>query len=373
MKVIVLGGAGDVGSRAVEDLAASDGVTDVTICDRNVAAAERVAARLGRSGPRVAVVGVDADDHRALVAAIRGHDVAASALGPFHRFERKLVLAALEAGTDYASVCDEWDAARTVLEELPERARAAGCRVVTGLGASPGLSNVGIRFLADRLEPPRRALISVYQPLDAGGGEAVVGHLLFIMSGTVTVWRDGRAVEVRACSESRVVEFPRFGKVRLWNMGHSEPVTLPRFIAGLEEVGFFMGYGAGARALVWPARLGVFSGPRRAGLAARALRSLEALTSRGEPGLGAVRLDVWGRRDGAPAHEMLCGTGQMREVTGLSLSVGAQMLARRELTTSEPGVYAPEGCIEPVAFIQQLRAKGVPAFEDLAMTRPLAP
>lgn len=70
---------------------------------------------------------------------------------------------------------------------------------------------------------------------------------------------------------------------------------------------------------------------------------------------------------------MLCGTGQMREVTGLSLAVGALMLARRELSLAEPGAYAPEACIDPVAFIRHLRGKGVVAFEDLAMTRPLAP
>ena len=40
MQIIVLGGAGDMGSRAVEDLATTEGVRRVTIADRNVPAAE---------------------------------------------------------------------------------------------------------------------------------------------------------------------------------------------------------------------------------------------------------------------------------------------------------------------------------------------
>jgi hypothetical protein len=33
--------------------------------------------------------------------------VAASALGPFYRFETEFVGAAIEAGVDYTSVCDD--------------------------------------------------------------------------------------------------------------------------------------------------------------------------------------------------------------------------------------------------------------------------
>jgi saccharopine dehydrogenase-like NADP-dependent oxidoreductase len=41
MKAVVLGGAGDVGSRAVEDLAAAPDMVEVTIADRNLDAIMR--------------------------------------------------------------------------------------------------------------------------------------------------------------------------------------------------------------------------------------------------------------------------------------------------------------------------------------------
>ena len=372
MKYIVLGGAGDMGSRAVEDLASSEGVTQVTIADRDIARAETIAANLRGARAAVDVVGVDADDHAGLVRAMTGYDVAASALGPFFKFERKLATAAIEAGADYASICDEWEAAEDVLDNLGDVARARGRTIVTGLGASPGMTNVGIRYLASKLDRVRRVEVYVYQPLDAGGGEAVLRHMFHIMTGDVTVWRNKRRVQVRACSEKRRVEFPQFGAIDLWNMGHAEPVTVPRFIEGIDDVSFFMGYGRGARAFVWPARANLFASPRRVDLAVKAVTKLDALLDKGgEPGIGAVRLDVWGTGDDREQHHILCGVGQMRDVTGLSLSVGAQMLGHRELVTTKPGVYAPEGCLVPEMFIARLREKGVEAFEDVAMTRPI--
>jgi len=370
MKIIVLGGAGDMGSRAVEDLVISSGVDLVTIADRNLAAAEKLATSLKGRGAQVKAQPVDADDPLALVEAIRGHDVAASGLGPFFRYETKLASAAIEAGADYASICDDWSAAQAVLAELNGPARSAGRIVLTGLGASPGVTNVGIRYLAGQLDHIRRVDVNVYQPLNAGGGEAVLKHMLFIISGEVAGWRWGREVMMPACVEARTVEFPRYGRIRVWNMGHTEPVTLPHFIHGIEECNFFMGFGRGADLFIWPAKRGLFDSRRRIDLVARFLAPIERLTSGREPAPGAIRVDVWGEKGGEKVQRSLCGVGQMREATGLSLSVGVQMLARKEVLTQEGGVYAPEACLKPDVFLSTMKEKGVEAYEDLAMTKP---
>lgn len=370
MRIIVLGGAGDMGSRAVQDLALSPGVEAVTVADRNAAAAEGVAAALRGRGAQVHARSVDANDQQTLVEAMRGHDVAASALGPFYRFETKLVSAAIETGVDYASICDDWSAALAVLAEFDEPARRAGRIVLTGLGASPGITNVGIRHVAGQLDRIRRVDVNVFQPLSAGGGEAVLKHMLFIISGEVAAWRQGRQVMLPACSEARVVEFPRYGHIKVWNMGHTEPVTIPRFISGLEECNFFMGFGRGASLFIWPARRGLFASDRRIDLVARLLAPIERLTGGREPMPGAIRVDVWGEKGGEEVHRVVSGIGKMREATGLSLSVGAQMLARREILPEEGGAYAPEACLKPEHFLSAMKAKGVHAYEDVAMTKP---
>lgn len=372
MKVIVFGGAGDMGSRTVEDLVSSSGVDHVTIADRDVAAAEKLAAALRGRGASVDVKPVDANDHDSLVQAMQGHDVAASTLGPFYRFEAGLVRAAIEAGTDYASICDDWSAAQTVLTEFDDLARRAGRTIVTGLGTSPGLSNVIVRHLSQQMDRTRRVDVSVFQPLNGGGGEAVLKHMMYIINGEVAAWREGKQVQVPACSEERVVEFPRFGRIKVWNMGHTEPVTVPRFIPGVEECNFFMGFGGGASLFIWPAQRGFFASDDRIDWVARLFATIERLTAGQQPAPGALRVDVWGEKEGERVHRMVCGVGRMREATALSLSVGTQMLARKEITVKEGGVYAPEACVDPLAFVSVMRAKGVEAYEDVGMTRPLS-
>jgi saccharopine dehydrogenase-like NADP-dependent oxidoreductase len=371
LKVIVLGGAGEMGSRAVEDLADAQDVSSITIADRDTERAEELKGRLADSDAEIRVQPIDAHDHDALVGALKGHDVAASTVGPFYVFEAKCVEAAIAAGVDYASICDEWQAVEAVIDRFQQPARERGVTVITGLGASPGMSNLGIRLLAEGLDPVRKAQISVYQPLDAGGGEAVHRHMLYIMSGQVATWRGGRRVEVRACSENTTVEFPTYGRIKLWNMGHSEPVTIPRTFPEIEEVSFVMGFGRGANALVVPAKLGLFGGPRRENIAIGLMKLIDRILPQGETGQGAIRLDVWGNEDGVGVRRMLCGTGEMRNATGLSLSVGTLMLARRDGLTAEKGVFAPEACLNPRTFLGALESRGVHAYEDLEMTKPL--
>jgi len=371
MKIIVLGGAGDMGGRAVEDLAQSEDVELLTIADRNLEQGRVLADRLKGKKARVDFKPIDANDHEGLVEAIRGYDLAASALGPFYIFEAKLVAAAIEAGVNYTSICDDWLAAEQVLNQFDAPARKKGVKVITGLGTSPGISNVGIRFLAQRMDKVHRAEVYVYMPLNAGGGPAVIGHTLFIMSGKIPSWRDGKRVMLKACSEERVVEFPRFGSQKVWNMGHSEPVTVPHFIPGIREVNFFMGFGAGSNLLVWPAKMGLFNSPGRRRVLQGVFERIEHSGSSKEPEWGAVRIEVWGEKDGKAAHETGFGVGQMRNATGLSLSVGSLMLGRNEVLAEEGGVYGPEACFEPGKFLSQMKERGITAYFDLEMKRPV--
>jgi saccharopine dehydrogenase (NAD+, L-lysine-forming) len=243
--------------------------------------------------------------------------------------------------------------------------------IVTGLGASPGLTNMGVAHLAKSFDSVRKVDLGIYQPLDAGGGEAVFAHMLHIMSGQVATFRQGQPRMIPAVSETRDVVFPEYGTIKLWNMGHAEPVTIPRYF-DVDEVNFFMGYGIGAEAFVWPAKAGFFESAAGRKWALKLIVAIENATRGDTPGTGAIRIDVTGSIDGREETRTLCGTGQMREATGLSLAVGTAMLARGELTTTEGGVYAPEGCLDPDAFIRQLAQKGVEAFYDVEMRESVA-
>ncbi len=372
MKFIVFGGAGDMGSRCVEDLAARDEVTRVTLADNNITLARQIAEKVSRQGIEVDAREVDANDYSGLVKAMRGYDAAASALGPFYLFESRLVQAAIEAGVDYCSICDDWDATEAVLEQFHEEAKKKGVTVVTCLGASPGISNISISSLAREMDTARKAEVYCFLPLDAGGGAAALKHGLHIMSGEIVTWSEGRRRMVKACSEARVIAFPGVGKKKVWLMGHSEPATVGRFIPGIEEVSFYMGFGPVTPMVVYPARWGWFKSERRIDSFVRAIQFLERLASGPEPGLGALRIDVWGEKDGDATNKMICGTGQMREMTGLSLSIGALMLGKKEILTADGGVYAPEAILDPDIFFTYFKETGShQIYTDLQMTQPL--
>lgn len=386
MKVIVLGGAGDVGSRAAEEIAlgGNNDVEVVTIADRNEAAAHKVKVRIeqraalslgaGRRAPEIRVAVVDAFHHAGLVAAIKGHTLAASALGPFHLFEVRCARASIEAGVDYCSVCDDWNAAADVIDLLHDVAKERGVVCVSGFGATPGASNVAVAWMASTMDLATDVEISCFQPLNAGGGEAVLRHMLFVMSGTLPVWRDGRKQLVRACGETYRVAFPLFGSVTLWPMGHAEPVTMHRFITSLRNVSYRMGFGFGSRLLVWPAWLGFFKFRFFVWLTVWFFGLLDVILKRFPKGRGALRVDVYGMRNGQRCHELVCGVGEMREVTGVSLAVGALLLGRKQSiphAAGVGGVFAPEGAMKPTMFLREIIRKGFVAYRDVEMRTQL--
>lgn len=373
MKIVVFGGAGDMGSRAVEDLALWEGLDQLTIADRDESAARALADRLRhRARTKIVVEAVDARDHGALVRLMKDHQLAASALGPFYLFESNLVAAAIEAGINYCSICDEWQPAVDLFDSYGRKAAEKGCIILTGLGTSPGLSNIGIRHLTRQLDTVENADVYVYQPLDAGGGPAVVEHMLHIISHPVEYWSAGHPAVAPACSMEETVDFPRFGPIKVWNMGHSEPVTVPRYFPDIHQVRFLMGFGEGSEFFIYPARLGLFRLPGVGKLLARGLKFFESLGDDiPEPTPGAVRIDVTGKLNGKAAQRTLCGVGEMREVTGLSLAVGTRMLAESQLITAAPGVYAPEGLLDPDVFIKMMAERGMTAYHDIGMTQPL--
>src|SRR5450756_672479 len=235
-----------------------------------------------------------------------GQDIVASALGPFFLFETKLVRAALEAGVDYISICDDWCAVQDTIIRFDEPARNQSRFVVTGCGVSPGMSNIAVRLLAGRLDRARRADVLVYMPMDSGEGEAVTQHTLFIFGTVVPVFRDGVTIMLPAGSLHRTVEFPRFGRLKVWNIGHGEPVTVPRHLPELEEVNIMLGLGTGSEIFVALGRLGVFSSPRRIERMAKLALKLP-LPHSNLPVEGALRIDVSGEKDSKPVTLTVCG------------------------------------------------------------------
>ncbi len=112
MRVVVLGGAGDMGSFAVRDLMKQKDVEELTIGDYDEVKGKKLAAELGK---KCKFIRVDANDHEALVEVIKGFEVAVGAIGPFYKNEVNVARAAIEAGGSYVSICVAYDAPPVLL------------------------------------------------------------------------------------------------------------------------------------------------------------------------------------------------------------------------------------------------------------------
>lgn len=372
MRFVVFGGGGDMGSRAVAELATTPGVELVTIVGRTQAAlekarAEALAAQRAAVNPPTANVVIetaDARDHDAVVTLMRRHDVALGALGPFYLYEEPMVKAAIAARTPYVSLCDDAVAAAAALR-YDEAAREAGVTIVTGLGWTPGLTNILAVRSAARLDQTHAVTVAWAGSAQESNGFAVALHTLLIYDGRVTTFADGRHVDVPAGSGGEDVEFPApLGRVRVCHVGHPEPLTLPKYIPGVRSVALKGG-------LVEPTlhRLGVLAG--RLGLArTHGLRTFLAkvlvpliplLSSIGpkRPAVSGTVVRVQGQRDGRPVTIESAVATSMRAMTAVPMAIGALWIA--EGRSRLPGVHPPEapGLFPPNEFLAELARRGV--------------
>jgi len=231
-KIIVLGGAGTMGSEAVKLLLERTDA-EITVADASVKGLKRVEAELGK---KVKTAGADVNDRESLVKLLKGSDVVISTVGPFYKYAAAVIKAAIEARVNMVDIDDDFDATRDSLE-LDEAARKAGVTAIIGMGASPGVTNLVAKLGASRLD--RTDDIRLYwgeSAIDPTGSAAMM-HWFHITAEKVPVFINGKWVEQQGFTQPEVIEFmPPVGKLEVVLTGHPEPVSLPRYIKGVKNV-----------------------------------------------------------------------------------------------------------------------------------------
>ncbi len=345
-----------MGSEAIRDLLTYPEVEQVTIAGRNMDAAHKLVSPLDQ-GSRLKIEHLDITSPGDLRRVLTGHTVAAGALGPFYRFEKPIVEAALLAGVDYVSICDDYDAVEAVLP-LDQKARDQGRKILTGLGWTPGLSNMlackGYRELENVVS------IKIYWAGSAAdsAGLAVILHTLHIFQGKAVSFQDGQHLEVKAGSGREAVEFPPpLGRVYTFQVGHPEPVTIPRYLPGLHQV--FLKGGLVENYLNHLARLigtlnlsNTGTKKQRIGRLVKAL--LPLFPSNKKRSLSGIRVDIAGRRGKKNILLSYTAIDNMRRLTGIPLSIGTYLMGKGEI--KRYGVFGPEaeGALDPDRFLEEL-------------------
>ncbi|MEW5944807.1 MAG: saccharopine dehydrogenase NADP-binding domain-containing protein [bacterium] len=356
MKVVVFGGAGDMGSEAVRDLVETSKVSSVLIADYNEKRAKKLADELGG---KAAAARVDANHHNELVELMKTADVALSCVGPFYRFEKKMVRAAIEARTNYVSICDDFDAAEEAIA-MDGDARQARIVVLSGMGWTPGMSNVLARHGINRLDKAARVNIAWAGSADDSEGLAVIKHTLHIFTGKVPTYMDGKWKNVPAGSGRDMVEFPDpIGKIPTYHVGHPEPITIPHFIEGLQEVTL-----RGSVIPLWLnnvartlARVRITDTPGKRDLVSKMVHTISPLMGLGGKGVSGLRVDVHGEKNGKNATVSYTVADNMKRITGIPASIGAAMVGAGKVTRL--GVVGPEIAIDPDEFLAELKKRKI--------------
>jgi saccharopine dehydrogenase (NAD+, L-lysine-forming) len=288
----------------------------------------------------------------ALAAAVRDSKVVVNLAGPYHLLGTRVLDAAIREGANYLDICDDADVTAQILSR-DQRAAAAGITAITGLGSSPGTTNVLARVAVDFLGFPDETTVDISWIVDhADLSRSVVEHLLHCFATA----RAGQASATPSWEEldPRWVSFPEpVGRQRVVLLGHPEPLTLTR-------------------------ALGVKAATNRGGIAPAEYTHLCWLLARGReqtpPNGQAALWDVFDQFAAALRQPSTrCGSGLVIDVqcrgrrvifrsgstmtmdhaTGLPCAAGTLLLLNK--TFSKPGVFSPES-LDPRSFFEALRS-----------------
>jgi len=374
-KVTVLGGCGVVGTIAAQTLASSGLFSAVAIADREVAQARKLARKLGRG--KASAIELDADSPKSIKKAVEGSSVVLNCVGPFYRYAPTILKAVIESGINYVDVCDDFDATEKLLE-MDKDARKAGVSALIGMGSSPGVANVLVRFCADHLLD-RIEAVDIYhahggEPLE---GPAVVKHRIHSMKMGIPMFLKGRFTTVRMFEESgraleEDVDFADVGRYRVYAYPHPETITLPKHLKGVKRVtnlGLVLppAYAELIKAMV---RLGMADEepiavegrkvvPLEFAVAFILSRRQQLMDEAGlnEP-MGCLKIVVKGFKDGESSTYVfsMSSRGQgMGEGTGVPAALGTILMATGKITRK--GVNPPEACVKPMELLELARSR----------------
>ena len=360
MKILVLGAAGVMGRRAASELARREPVTSLTVAARTAGSARRLAEVLGGAAARTSASSFDITDRSRLVEAMRAADVTVGCAGPSYAVEVDCVRAAIDAGTHYVSLADDDSVTARVLA-LSDAARDAEVTVVSGCGASPGLTNLLVALAADELDDVEEIGISIAVSSADRSGPASALHFVDTMAGDGTEVSDHSVERIRAATGPRLVYFPEpVGWVETFRCGHPEVTTLPTLYPELRTLRCRMGLTE--RAAMDILRAAVASGLLATELNRRAWTRLsepvrpllESLPPRG-PAWTGLRVDVRGSADGRMRTVTYGVADRLTNLATLPLCLAAVEIGGGVAR----GVRTPEQAFDPRSFLNKVIAHGI--------------
>jgi saccharopine dehydrogenase (NAD+, L-lysine-forming) len=373
MRVVLVGGAGEVGAEVARDLAHVTEIETLVIADVDEPGAARVARELAPLRPGVSALHLDVKDRESAAERLAGADLLMNCTS-FTLFDSVLALA-VETSADYADLISEPD------DDHRAAAERAGITAISGLGASPGLSNVLVHHAADSLDELHEVEISWMSLRAVAPTPGLLDTILWELSEdclTRRYYRDGRHHQASFMEGSRLVDFaPPVGRQYVYYVPHTEVTTLPRHFPTLRH--------CAVRGSWRPELMQDMHVLQRYGLltASALAETKDAIWRRcggqrdSAPWMLYVNVEATGTRDGdevrctyAVSHPADWGQRGVARMTGVTAAVGVQLLARHGRSTA--GFVDPEEYYDPLEFLAELERRDsiVVRHDETPVARP---
>lgn len=382
MKILVLGGAGAMGTVTVRDLAESPDVSKVIVGDVLVERANQLKSLVGSE--KVSVRRVDVSNCAGLVESMKEADVVANAT-PYH-LNVQIMKAAMNAGKSLVDLGGVYYTTQKQLE-LNEEAKKAGITVVPGCGLAPGITDILAKYAAGKLDAIDEVHIK-YGEVNLTPAKYKWSFRTVLEEYTTgpVVYQNGEYNKLPPFSGKQIVKFPEPIGERTCCYGlYSGVATLPRTIGkGVKVVDCLMVHREEDEQRIKVLNemgltssepidfKGVTVSPREF-----LIRCAPPPDAKAKDVAGAI-VEVIGEKAGEKTkctyslvhsyHEKY-GVSALAYLTGVPLSIASQMLAKRE--NPELGVLPPEVAVKPKPFFAELTKRDIKITETIETTRIL--
>jgi saccharopine dehydrogenase-like NADP-dependent oxidoreductase len=284
--------------------------------------------------------------------------------GPGYALENHAVCAAVAAGVDYVSLCDDHTGTDDALRH-DTAAKEAGVTIVSGCGVSPGITNFLVQAAVTELGQVREVQIAVAASSADSDGYASAQHLVYSLAQDAPFLSEGAIASQSAGTSPKLVYFPEpVGWVETFLCGHPEVSTIPRARRDLSTMQFRLG-------LTERVVMDLLRGSRVSGLfrsevgrrmwlsATWPSRSMVARIPPRGAAWTAARVDVHGGVGGTPSIVSLAVVDHLVNLASLTIKEAALALARGEARAK--GVRGPEEVFDGGAILQRLSQRGIRA------------
>ena len=344
-------------------------MTEVCIAARDVQLAGRAATEIGS---KASAIQVDILDEARLAFAVRDYDLIVNTAGPDFRVALPVARAAIAAEVHCCDIAADGPSLEKALA-LDPKAKAAGVAIITGIGHTPGLSNLLMQHAANQLDRVTDLQVCVWWDLSrekatlfgdpdemsrTGRINASWQQVLAWVSGPVRTYRDGRLVDVNPFEDPQEVLLPRDGTVTAIPIGSTEPISIPRRIRGLRSASVFMALlPPQLNELLREQSQRIANG--RSDVAASTMAFLDAITAdpdrwlASHPGIPSdfgIIASATGNKDGRKVRYSCWPAGPWESTVGPLTAAALRILHG---TVRDRGVLPPEAVFEPLPFLEE--------------------